>query len=235
MKKIRAVICDVYRTILEVLPAPADAAERWDRLCGETLGETPFSLGALSERCRTIVGTDHDSAKALGVLFPEVVWPEVMRRALPGAGALDAAVLDVFLFGHMQILRELRLMPGSAEVLRGCSQAGLMLGIASNAQRYTLEELSRGLGGEGLSPEIFDPELSLWSWQLGFSKPNPHVFRILTARLAHRGIRPDEILMIGDRPDNDIEPARAFGWQTARIAPDGTGWGAVRARLFGQP
>ena len=58
---------------------------------------------------------------------------------------------------------------------------------------------------------MFDPELRFWSFENGFSKPDPHVFRILTARLEARGISPSETLMVGDRFDNDIEPARAHG------------------------
>ena len=65
---------------------------------------------------------------------------------------------------------------------------------------------------------VFEPDLCFWSYRHGFSKPDPHVFRILTARLEARGLRPAEILMVGDRLDNDIEPARAHGWLTWRLA-----------------
>lgn len=231
---IRAVICDVYHTLLEVLPPPADADGKWRELTARHLGEVPCSLGELTMRCREIVAQDHAAAKTAGVLFPEVVWPAVMERALPGLKLLAEPARGEFLFEHMQLLRELRLMPGAGEVLNRCADQGLLLGIASNAQRYTLRELQLGLAETGLTTEIFDPELCLWSWQLGFSKPNPHVFQILTARLAHRGIAPGEILMIGDRADNDIEPACAFGWQAFRIerAED---WRGVRELLFRKP
>jgi hypothetical protein len=75
------------------------------------------------------------------------------------------------------------------------------------------------LQGAGLNLSQFDREVRFWSFENGFSKPDPHVFRILTARLEARGIRPAETLMVGDRLDNDIEPAQAFGWQTWQLVP----------------
>jgi FMN phosphatase YigB (HAD superfamily) len=108
----------------------------------------------------------------------------------------------------------LRLANGAAECLRQLNDRGVLLGIASNSQAYTLRELTTALHGPGLNLSMFDRELRFWSFENGFSKPDPHVFRILTARLETRGIRPAETLMVGDRLDNDIEPAQAQGWKT---------------------
>jgi len=61
---------------------------------------------------------------------------------------------------------------------------------------------------------------------------------MLTARLEARGISPTETLMVGDRLDNDIEPARAFGWHTWLLAATkptggqlGGNWRDLRAWL----
>ena len=95
-----------------------------------------------------------------------------------------------------------------------CVWGILLLGIVSDAQPYTLRELDEGLRSAGLSLAIFEKHLCLWSFEAGLYKPDPHVFRTLVFRLARRGIRPDETLVVGDRIDNDIEPARAQGFQT---------------------
>jgi FMN phosphatase YigB (HAD superfamily) len=48
------------------------------------------------------------------------------------------------------------------------------------------------------------------------------------ARLAARGICPGEILMIGDRLDNDIAPARAQGWQAWQVGrQEDAGWASL--------
>ena len=70
----------------------------------------------------------------------------------------------------------------------------------------------------------------------GFSKPDPHVFRLLSARLQARGIAAGDTLMVGDRLDNDIAPARAQGWRTWQLGAASGGetggdWAALGAFL----
>ena len=54
----------------------------------------------------------------------------------------------------------------------------------------------------------------LSSEEEGISKPNPEFFRRAIIR---SGCLPEEAYMIGDRPDNDIAPAKALGMHTVRI------------------
>ena len=213
----KAAICDIYRTILEVLPPPADAAERWDALWQNHFATEPPSLDSLTARTREFIAADHAAAKALGIPHPEINWSDVMTRTAPELKNLPPAPLAAFLREHARIQRTTRLMPGAAAFLRTAHKRGIPLGIASNAQPYTLGELDEALAEADLSRAIFDPDLTLWSFELGFSKPDPHIFRILTARLALRGIAPPEILMLGDREDNDLGPAKACGWKTQKI------------------
>ncbi|MEX1045242.1 MAG: HAD family hydrolase [Chthoniobacterales bacterium] len=227
--KPRAVICDVYRTILEILPAPADADVRWEVLCRETFGEVAQpDFAAFNVLCRAEIARDHAAAHRAGITFPEVQWPRIVGCVLPEFVTLEPARQMEFLLAGQALTRGLRLMPGAAHALRQWRAAALPLGIASNAQAYTLQELAGVLAPAGLAPEIFAPDLVLWSWQLGFSKPDPYFFRILLARLAARGLEPGEVLMVGDRADNDIAPARAAGLMTWHLHPQGDGdWSAL--------
>ena len=220
---VRAVICDVYQTLLEVGPPPADAPARWVALWRRTFGhEPPWSLLEFAAACSRVIAREHAAARACGIAFPEVWWPAVVAEVLPAWRSLAPARQAAFIAAHMQLGRSLRLMPGAAAALRALAGANLALGLASNAQAYTWGELDEALRGAGLTADLFAPDLCFWSCQHGFSKPDPHVFRILTARLAARGIGPAETLMVGDREDNDLTPARAQGWQTWRLgAADG--------------
>jgi FMN phosphatase YigB (HAD superfamily) len=236
MNPIRAVLFDVYHTILDLLPPPSDADARWRELATTVPGlkKVP-SLEEVGARCREVIECDHAVGRERGIRFPEVLWPHVMLRAVPELAALADRELEDFLCDHMRLLRGTTLAEGAGEFLRRCRERGWAIGIASNAQIYTLRELEAGLNSGGLTSDIFDPDLVIWSFRNGFSKPDPHVFQILTARLAARGIAPEEILMIGDRFENDIEPARAFGWQAALIGSTGTSWRELTAQLFGKP
>lgn len=209
---VKAVILDVYHTLLHVDPGPPDAGEHWAVLWGNTLRSPNFlvlSLAEFNAACRSGIARDHASKKAAGVTWPEVDWRAIACGAAPGLSGLSSTSLDLFLTAHAALERACSAMPGALEFLSRTKQRGLALGIASNAQAYTLEEMRAA----GIPPEQFDPDLCFWSWREGFSKPDPGVFQFLTTRLAARGIAPHEILMIGDRLDNDILPARAAGWK----------------------
>ena len=231
--KPRAVICDVYRTILEILPAPADADARWQELGRTTFGSGKVpDLTVFHDLCRAEIARDHEDARRRGIAFPEVQWPRIVGSVLPEFAELEALKQSDFILAGQALTRGLRLLPGAAGLLRHWHEVGLPLGIASNAQAYTFDELATLLGTAGLEPGIFSPDLVLWSWQLGFSKPDPYFFQTLLARLKARCLAACEVLMVGDRADNDIAPARAAGLMTWHLHPQGDGdWRALRDAL----
>lgn len=231
--KPRAIICDVYRTILEILPPPPDAAARWSELCRITFGQVSVpDFSAFEQMCREEIARDHEESHRRGIAFPEVQWPRIVGAVLPGLARLDAAKQSDFILAGQALSRGLALMPGAADLLREWHQAGIPLGIASNAQAYTRRELDAALRPVGLDAAIFAPDLILWSWQLGFSKPDPYFFQTLLARLAARGFEPDQVLMVGDRADNDMAPARAAGMMTWHLHGQGDGdWKALQSAL----
>lgn len=213
--KIRAVICDIYQTLLAVGPSPPDAPAAWLKFYQARLNSAaPLSLEQFSEASRALIAREHTAARGMGIPFPEILWPEIACEVLPELRKLSADQRSEFLWGIMQLFRTVQLLPSAADGLRALQARGISLGIASNAQQYTLQELDAAFSKETLSREIFVPSLCFFSFEHGFSKPDPHVFRLLTARLRLSGISPDEALMIGNRPDNDIGPAKAQGWQT---------------------
>ncbi len=234
MNTLKAVIVDVYQTLLEVAHPEGDREEAWKQLYREYFDAPPeMTLEHLAERCRHIVSGDHSQAHRAGVVHPEVVWADVMRRALPTFAGLPEERGEDFLFHHIQLLRTLSLAPGCTRLMQICRDRGIVLGIVSNAQPYTLRELDTLLRTGGQSLEGFEKDLCVWSFENGFSKPDPHVFRLLAFRLRHRGIRPEETLVIGDRRDNDIGPAGAQGFQTWWINGSQEGnWRALLAARF---
>lgn len=222
--KIRAIIFDIYTTILEVGPPPPNAEALWQQLFEEILGaKPPLTRAQFSVATAQVIARRHAEARVRGIAWPEIQWPGVVLEVIPGLGRLPAGRLDDFLLRQMQIGRTLRLADGAAECLRWLNEQGHILGIISNSQAYTLRELERALSGVGMGLSLFDRALCFWSFEHGFSKPDPHAFRILSARLEARGILPSQTLMVGDRLDNDIEPARAQGWQAWQLGAAGQG------------
>jgi putative hydrolase of the HAD superfamily len=222
---LRAVIFDIYGTLLEVGPPPTDAAARWEHLWRETFGTAPrLTLARFTVACDEIIAREHALARARWIPFPEICWPAVAAETLRELHGLSATARDEFLFQQARLWHTTRMTAEAAAALRWLQERSCRLGIASNAQAYTRRELHEGLASHGLEMDLFEPSLCFWSYEHGFSKPDPHVFQILSARLAMHGIPTAEVLMIGDRVTHDIVPAKAHGcqaWQlTAAPAED---------------
>jgi putative hydrolase of the HAD superfamily len=205
--KIRAVILDLYGTLLEVgLPA-ADSVDRWNAHFHQWLQRPPplsrLEFVAASSRA---IATLHEQARARGIAYPEVNWEAVVSSIVPELAKLTPEERDSFLYHLVSTGHSIRLMTGAVPLLKRMAGRGMLLGIASNAQAYTVRELNDCLSQAGESLELFTSDICFWSYQHGFSKPDPHVFQILTARLERKGVAAKEILMVGDRMDNDINP-----------------------------
>ncbi len=102
--------------------------------------------------------------------------------------------------------------PEAAEVLTAASRhAGI--GVIANQCRTVRDVLRR----DGL--DSFFRILQI-SEEAGVSKPHPGIFE---RALREAGCKPEEAVMVGDRIDFDVEPARALGFHTVRVK-----WGVFR-------
>jgi putative hydrolase of the HAD superfamily len=235
LMNIRAVIFDIYGTLLEVGPPPPDADTRWQRLFHDLLHTEP-SHSRLEFAIATgkVIARHHEAARARSISWPEVHWPSVVTEVVPELSQLSRQAQEEFLFHQVQTGQTTRMIAKTAATLRWLKERQCLLGIASNAQAYTLRELGEALTAHALGMDLFEPQLCFWSFEHGFSKPDPHVFQILTARLTALGISPRQTLMVGDRLDKDIEPAKVHGWQAWRLGPQADGdWAGLRGAVDG--
>ena len=103
--------------------------------------------------------------------------------------------------------REYRLRDGIRKVIAELRSAGYILALAANQEERTGEFL-RGSGvTEGFAWDLVSAEV-------GIGKPAPLFFRIILDCL---GVSPSEAVMVGDRLDNDILPAKILGMWTVRV------------------
>ena len=98
------------------------------------------------------------------------------------------------------------LYEGAERVLRALAEH-YRVGVIANQSPGTQERLTKW----GLVPPI---SVCLSSAEIGLEKPDPKIFRLALSRA---GCAPEEAVMIGDRIDNDIRPARLQSWRTIRI------------------
>ncbi len=101
-----------------------------------------------------------------------------------------------------------RTRPGAGEAL--AELAGrYKLALAGN-QRAKVKELLRREGILGYF------SFGLVSEEMGVTKPDPLFFRMILDSL-EAGLRPEEAVMVGDRLDLDIFPAKLLGLKTVRV------------------
>jgi FMN phosphatase YigB (HAD superfamily) len=81
------------------------------------------------------------------------------------------------------------------------------IGIIANQSPGSEERLIRW----GLMPFI---SVCIASVEVGIEKPDPAIFNLA---LREAGCAASEAVIIGDRLDNDIRPARMLGWKTVRV------------------
>ena len=104
--------------------------------------------------------------------------------------------------------KELEAPYASAEPVLRALQGSYKLGVIANQSVSSTERLARW----GLMSFV---STCLCSFELGLEKPDPEIFKLALERA---GCAPSEAVMIGDRLDNDIRPARLLGWKTIRVA-----------------
>jgi HAD superfamily hydrolase (TIGR01549 family) len=107
--------------------------------------------------------------------------------------------------GKPETFGEDDLYPDVRPALAALKEAGLWLGIAGN-QTARAGEILRSLD--------FPVDSIVTSDDLGVEKPNTGFFSEI-AKLAP--FQPGDILYVGDRPDNDVQPAAASGFRTALL------------------
>lgn len=97
--------------------------------------------------------------------------------------------------------------PDCEQTLAALCRQGYRLGIIANQEPGARERMDAwGLG------QYFSVIAS--SAELGVSKPDPAIFRLA---LEQADCTPENTVMVGDRLDNDIRPAKKLGMKTIRI------------------
>jgi putative hydrolase of the HAD superfamily len=158
------------------------------------------------------IASEHKEQEEQGISPAEVqvdrIWADMIGMV---GGDPTGERPRMFAAYREMVANPVRPFSGAAEALRELKERGMELGIVSNSQFYTMPILGLTLG---INPdEFFDPELTFLSFRLGFSKPSPYFFRLVKTTVLHLGLRPEEVLVVGNDLENDVLAAKAHGLQ----------------------
>lgn len=179
----------------------------WRRSAGKAVRWIFFDLGST-----LIDETEADAQRIEEMTAGTAVTPaayrekrlECIRQGLSG----DPAAIAFFGLTKTPWHSELeRPFPDAAPVLAELKRRGFRLGVVANQKPGTEGRLA---AWDLL--QYFDVVAP--SAELGVAKPDPAIFRWALARA---GCEAGEAVMVGDRLDNDIAPAKRLGFRTVRV------------------
>jgi putative hydrolase of the HAD superfamily len=240
LKRIKAVIFDVYGTIL--ISSSGDvfefkhgkenvlrAFEKAEVECNGQIMDLEFGETVIQEYLDTI-NKFHEEKKSRGITCPEIrieeVWETVMntlveKELVKNRGNLEVKTLaTIFEF----LSNPTYPMPGLQQMLEDLSREGHRLGIVSNAQFYTPILLRYFLGVNDFLKEqpipYFEEKFVKLSYREGYAKPGLELFTGICQTLSEENIAPYQVLFVGNDMLKDIYPASKVGFKTVLFAGD---------------
>jgi len=199
----------------------------------------------LSDFYHGLIALNHEKALGKGVEYPEIrieqIWSVILmmlerngyakerrrvsvdNREFAFADTAGFARCLAYTYNFLSMGRVL--YPNVTRALRKLKEDNIVLGILSNAQFYTpidLTLLFRDESGGKVEDfnELFDPDLTFFSYEYGVSKPDNLMFRKLFDALYEYHITPAQTVFVGNDLLIDIAPAKALGMKTAFFCGD---------------
>lgn len=229
---IRAVLFDIYGTLFISASGDVGTAIRQGQAQAfeEALRATGITAkidGQSGANCLLDeIQAEHKRLGLQSVEFPEVEIVEIWRKTLKSLceqGRLPAEACSVDL-RQLAVEYEVRAnpvwpTPDARECLARLRKEGVILGLVSNAQFFTIE-LFPALFCEPAEELGFDRQLQYFSYQYAQAKPGEFLYRRAAEELKQRGMETSEALFVGNDLLNDVLPAKRVGFRTALFAGD---------------
>jgi putative hydrolase of the HAD superfamily len=242
LAEIKAVVLDVYGTLFVsasgdiVAAGGSDVQAMVQALVAVGIEPINGSSADQADRCGKLavelmqqaVVEQHAMDRGQGVDFPEVEIRDIWRRLLDGlaeAGRIDGGqVVSDQTIEALAVEYECRVnpvwpMPNLAETLGKLSAGGSLLGIVSNSQ-FCTPLMFDALLGQSVGELGFLSDLCAWSYVQRCAKPSVRLYEPVKQRLADRGLKPHQVLYVGNDMRKDIWPAGQLGFKTALFAGD---------------
>jgi putative hydrolase of the HAD superfamily len=238
-RQIKAIIFDIYGTLL--ISASGDVEQ--SEICSENLNNSllengyRFSENGTTQEKRTdkilqfflsAIKSHHAKEQKNNNPFPEIdilkVWEETIQYASNEKWIENTGHLKKMTFEFELLSNKVYPMPYMQSTLEHIKNAGYPMGIISNAQFYTpviLNYFLHRVFEEKETLEYFDPGLTIFSYKELKAKPNQALFnKTVSALHAKYGLKPEQVVFVGNDMYKDIYPAKKAGMKTILFAGD---------------
>lgn len=191
----------LIRAVLFDVGGPLNTEVNSERLFDAHIREAVADEGAAVDDTNFAAANDWTVASFAPDAYQSIIW----RLLGPDAAACRRAYARVA--ERAPERGDFQLRPSIADLLAELRALGLLLGLAANQPRSALVALD----GAGIGQLFHHREVS---GVHGFRKPDVRLFLRACEDL---GVEPAECVMVGDRIDNDIAPARWLGMRTVLL------------------
>jgi putative hydrolase of the HAD superfamily len=204
---VKGVMFDCYKTLIDIKteensPNTYHPVSNWLKYHGVNISAENL-MREYKWRCKEEIQLCREWHSELKV---EEIFSKIVRHhASWPVNDVTVGIEAARLFRSASV-RRLQAFPQSRMLLEKLK--GYPLGIVSNGQRVFSELELRQLGLYGYFRFV------LFSSDFGYKKPDARIF---LAGASQIGLRPEEILYIGDSWENDINPSRGLGMQAMHI------------------
>ena len=233
---------DIYGTLLISASGDIDQANVRSSNLNRALTESGYAFvetdtkaqdkvaARLLDKFLALIKSHQDETRTNGIPYPEVdirrVWEDLLAfadnekllRRLAGFNAQKLTFIFELLSNRVWP------MPGMKEIIEHFHNCDYPLGIVSNAQFYTPVMMNYFLTRTTKMDETieyFDPELTVFSYQLRKAKPDASIFDpMLDALKSKYGIEAGQAAFVGNDLWKDIYPAKQRGMKTVFFAGD---------------
>jgi len=144
------------------------------------------------------------------------------RQGLPADPATIARIRRAM---ALPVADRMKPLPGAVELLRAIHELGMRTVIASNTYWRDAESYWQDFRLLGMADHVDEVVTSV---DAGHLKPHPAVFEMA---LRWSGAPAERCVVIGNREENDIEPALALGMWTILVHPDDPPPASTRAHV----
>jgi len=219
--KIKAILFDLYGTLFISRSGDISMAKK-ESPQTEKLEKLLYNFGIQKEpqtvlkQFFTAIENQHKLLKRKGVDFPEVEIDQIWMRVLEND---DLETVRTFAIEFELIANPVYPMPHLERMLSVCRDSNVLMGIISNAQFYTpylfnwfLDSNPENLG--------FHPDLILYSYKFGYSKPSTFMFQVAADKLKNMDVPAHSAIYFGNDMLNDIYTAKKAGFKTELFAGD---------------
>lgn len=211
---LKAVSFDFWNTLVDGAATPERTARRLARLHEALTGaghQTTVDAIATASR-RAFRRVSEGSRAAFREVGPAARWA-VVAEELGIGGTIPFEVVES-VYEDLSLQPPPPLLPGVADAVRTLHENGYRLAVVCNTGMAGGRVLRQVLAEHALLPCF---RTTLWSDEVGWGKPNPHVFRLALAELGN--LQPHETLHVGDLEELDVVGARGVGMWSALYAP----------------